>query len=80
MDSAREIAEQLYQAEKGATPVDPLTVANPGLTAEQAYAIQLAGVAIRRERDSRKVAAIGPLKSTASIRQIYSWSLDAGKW
>ena len=33
----------------------PLTVTYPGLTVEQAYAIQLEGVAIRRERDSRKV-------------------------
>ena len=55
MDDSKAVAEQLYQAEKNATPVDPLTVTYPGLTVEQAYAIQLEGVAIRRERDSRKV-------------------------
>ncbi len=55
MDNSRAVAEQLYEAEKGVTPVEPLTVTWPGLTIEQAYAIQLEGVAIRRERDSRKV-------------------------
>jgi 2-keto-4-pentenoate hydratase len=55
MHNSRAIAEQLYQAERSATPVDPLTVIYPGLTVEQAYAIQLEGVAIQRERDSRKV-------------------------
>ena len=55
MDNSRAVAEQLYEAEKGVTPVEPLTVTWPGLTIEQAYAIQLDGVAIRRERDSRKV-------------------------
>ena len=55
MDSTKEIAEQFYVAEKSATPVEALTVANPGLTVEQAYAIQLAGVAIRQERDSRRI-------------------------
>ena len=55
MDNSKAIAEQLYQAEMSATPVDPLTAMHPGLTVEQAYAIQLEGVAIRRERDSRKV-------------------------
>ena len=55
MDNSKAIAEQLYQAEKNATPIDPLTETYPGLTVEQAYAIQLEGVAIRRERDSRKV-------------------------
>ncbi len=55
MDNSRAVAEQLYEAEKGVTPVEPLTVTWPGLTIEQAYAIQLDGVAIRRERDLRKV-------------------------
>jgi len=55
MEDSRTIAEKLYQAEMSVTPVDPLTVTYPGLTVEQAYAIQLEGVAIRRERDSRKV-------------------------
>ena len=55
MDNYRAVAEQLYEAEKGATPVEPLTVAWPGLTIEQAYAIQLDGVAIRRQRDSIQV-------------------------
>ncbi|MDA8306454.1 MAG: fumarylacetoacetate hydrolase family protein [Deltaproteobacteria bacterium] len=55
MDNSKAMAEQLYEAEKGVTPVEPLTVTWPGLTIEQAYAIQLDGVAIRRERDSRKV-------------------------
>jgi 2-keto-4-pentenoate hydratase len=55
MHNSKAIAEQLYQAEKNATPIDPLTETYPGLTVEQAYAIQLEGVAIRRERDSRKV-------------------------
>ena len=55
MDDTRGVAEKLYMAEKSATAVDPLTVTYPGLTPEQAYAIQLEGVAIRRERDSRKI-------------------------
>ncbi len=55
MDNSKAMAEQLYEAEKGVTPVEPLTVTWPGLTIEQAYAIQLDGVAIRRERDLRKV-------------------------
>jgi 2-keto-4-pentenoate hydratase len=54
MDS-NAIAEQLYAAEMSSTPVDPLTVIFPGFTPEQAYAVQLEGVAIRRERDSRKI-------------------------
>ncbi len=55
MDDTKAVAEKLYVAEKSATPVDPLTVTYPDLTLEQAYAIQLEGVAIRRERDLRKV-------------------------
>ena len=55
MDDTKAVAEKLYLAEKSATPVDPLTMTYPGLTPEQAYAIQLEGVAIRRERDLRKV-------------------------
>ena len=55
MDNTRAIAERLYLAEKSATPIDPLTVTYPDFTPEQAYAIQLEGVAIRCERDSRKV-------------------------
>lgn len=55
MDNSRAVAEKLYEAEKGVTPVEPLTVTWPGLTIEQAYAVQLEGVAIRRERDSLKV-------------------------
>jgi 2-keto-4-pentenoate hydratase len=55
MDDNKAVAEKLYLAEKSATPVDPLTMTYPGLTPEQAYAIQLEGVAIRRERDLRKV-------------------------
>jgi 2-keto-4-pentenoate hydratase len=79
MDSTNEIAEQLYLAEKSVTPVDPLTAANPGLTVEQAYAIQLAGVGIRRERDSAKVVGkkIG-LTSIAMQRLIGVDSPDYG--
>lgn len=55
MNNWRAIAEQLYQAEESAAPIDPLTVTCPGLTVEQAYSIQLEGVAIRQERDSRKI-------------------------
>lgn len=55
MDSNKQIAERLYQAEKNASPIEPLTGEIPGMTVEQAYAIQLEGVAIRKERDSRKV-------------------------
>lgn len=55
MDNSRAVAEQLYEAEKGVSPVEPLTGIWPDLTIEQAYAIQLDGVAIRRERDSVKV-------------------------
>jgi 2-keto-4-pentenoate hydratase len=55
MDDNKAVAEKLYRAEKSATPVDPLTTTYPGLAPEQAYAIQLEGVAIRRERDLRKV-------------------------
>jgi 2-keto-4-pentenoate hydratase len=55
MDDTKAVAEKLYLAEKSGTPVDPLTETYPNLTPEQAYAIQLEGVAIRRERDSRKV-------------------------
>jgi 2-keto-4-pentenoate hydratase len=55
MDDSKAIAEKLYQAEMSVAPVDPLTVTYPGLTPEQAYAVQLEGVAIRRQRDSRKV-------------------------
>ena len=55
MDNSKAVAEQLYQAEMNVTSVDPLTETYPGLTAQQAYAIQLAGVAIKRERDSRKI-------------------------
>ena len=52
---ARPLQSEFYQAERSVTPVDPLTVIYPGLTVEQAYAIQLEGVAIQRKRDSRKV-------------------------
>ena len=55
MVDTKAVAEELYLAEKNATPVDPLTMTYPGLTPEKAYAIQLEGVAIRRERDLRKV-------------------------
>lgn len=55
MDNCGAVAEKLYEAEKSVTPVEPLTVTWPEFTIEQAYAVQLAGVAIRRERDSLKV-------------------------
>lgn len=55
MDNSRAIAELLYEAEKGVTPVEPLTTTWAGLTIEQAYAVQLGGVRIRAERDSLKV-------------------------
>lgn len=55
MDDCRAVAEKLYEAEKSVTPVEPLTETWPGFTVEQAYAVQLGGVAIRRERDSLKV-------------------------
>ncbi len=36
MYNSKAIAEQLYQAEMSASPVDPLTAMHPGLTVEQA--------------------------------------------
>ena len=50
MDNGKVIAELLYEAEKGATPVEPLTVTWPDLTIEKAYAVQLEGVDIRRRK------------------------------
>ncbi len=55
MDNGKVIAELLYEAEKGATPVEPLTVTWPDLTIEKAYAVQLEGVDIRRRKDSLRV-------------------------
>lgn len=55
MEDSRAIAELLYEAEKRLTPVEPLTATWPDLTVEKAYAVQLDGVAIRRQRDSLKV-------------------------
>ncbi|MEN6440358.1 MAG: fumarylacetoacetate hydrolase family protein [Syntrophobacter sp.] len=55
MNDAKAIAEKLYEAEEHATPIGPLTAVYSDLTPEQAYEIQLEGVAIRIERDSRKV-------------------------
>jgi 2-keto-4-pentenoate hydratase len=49
------MAQALYKAEKDAAPVDPLTVAYPTITVEQAYAIQLAGVEIRCTTEGRRV-------------------------
>jgi len=55
MNEAKAIAEKLYEAEMHAAPIGPLTAIYPDLTPEQAYEIQLEGVAIRLERDSRKI-------------------------
>jgi 2-keto-4-pentenoate hydratase len=49
------VATDLYEAEKNAAPVDPLTVTYSGLTIEQAYQIQLKGVEMRCTRDQRKI-------------------------
>jgi 2-keto-4-pentenoate hydratase len=55
MESNKAIAELLYTSEKSVTPIDALTTTYPGMTVEQAYAIQLEGVAIKREREARKI-------------------------
>lgn len=55
MLDVKAVAEELYAAETGALPVDPLTVTHPDLTVEKAYAIQLEGIGIRRTRDGRRI-------------------------
>ncbi|MEW6442837.1 MAG: fumarylacetoacetate hydrolase family protein [bacterium] len=54
MEDARTIAQDLYRAEQQAVPIDPLTSTYPDLTAERAYAVQLAGVEMRKTRDQRR--------------------------
>ncbi len=55
MENSKAIAEDLYKAEITGTSITALTDTYPGLTIEDAYAIQLDGVAIRCTRDGRKV-------------------------
>ncbi|MFH0871903.1 MAG: fumarylacetoacetate hydrolase family protein [bacterium] len=52
---AKAIAQDLHKAEKNVVSVDPLTVTYPRITVEEAYAIQLAGVEIRRTTEGRRV-------------------------
>lgn len=54
MENSRAIAEDLYRAEIDKTPISPLTETYPGMTVAQAYPVQLEGIAIRSERDSRR--------------------------
>lgn len=54
MENSRAIAEDLYRAEINKTPISPLTETYPGMTVAQAYPVQLEGIAIRSERDSRR--------------------------
>jgi len=49
------IAQDLHKAEKNVVSVDPLTVVYPRITVEEAYAIQLAGVEIRRTTEGHRV-------------------------
>lgn len=49
------VALDLYQAEWKGAPIDPLTAAYPGITVEDAYAIQRAGIELRCTEDTRTV-------------------------
>jgi 2-keto-4-pentenoate hydratase len=49
------VAIDLYNAEKGTAPVDPITEKYPEITIEQAYEIQLKGVEMRRVQDARRI-------------------------
>lgn len=51
----REIARQLLVAEEQRRAIDPLTTSYPGLTAEEAYRIQLAGVEMKLQQGRRIV-------------------------
>lgn len=51
----REIAGELLRAEETKLPVEPLTVTYPGLTVDDAYRIQLEGVAIRQAQGKKIV-------------------------
>jgi 2-keto-4-pentenoate hydratase len=49
------IASDLYESEKNAAPIGPLTSTYPEISIEDAYAIQAAGIEIRCTRDGRRV-------------------------
>lgn len=51
----QEIAKELLQAEVTRNPLDPLTSAYPGLSVEEAYNIQLAGVRMKVQQGRRIV-------------------------
>ncbi|MGP8049772.1 MAG: 2-keto-4-pentenoate hydratase [Desulfobaccales bacterium] len=55
MENSRAIAEDLYKAEMTTTGISPLTETYAGMTVEDAYAVQLEGIAIRRAKDGRTV-------------------------
>jgi len=49
------IADLLYQSEYSASPIEPLSVTYPDLSLQDAYKIQMQGVAKRCGQDSRKI-------------------------
>jgi len=64
-EAATLLAEELLCAEDGATTVPPLTERHPGLTVDDAYAIQLRGRALRVGRGARVVGRKVGLTSAA---------------
>ena len=83
MSDAESLARSLHDAERAAAPIEPLTAGHPGLTVDEAYAVQLAGRGLRLA-EGRRVAGhkIG-LTSEAIQRQLgvdqpdYGYLLDS---